>query len=346
MVAIDLANQVRQYRRVLPDPFLVGLVCAVAIASVLPCRGRGAEVFDVATTVAIGLLFFLHGAKLSREAILAGMGNWRLHVTVLAATFVILPLIGFLIRVAGSGRIDAPLLDGVLFLCLLPSTVQSSIAFTSIARGNVPAAVCAASASNLLGIVITPLLVGGLMSADVVHGATGGLSPRAIGEIAAQLLAPFIAGHLARPLLVGFLARHGALVNLVDRGSILLVVYTAFSAAIVAGLWGRVSAADLAIIALLDAAVLAAALSATTCGARRLGFGREDEIAIVFCGSKKSLAAGVPMAGVLFPASGAGAMILPLMLYHQMQLMACAALARRYAVRGANSPAQASRAAH
>jgi sodium/bile acid cotransporter 7 len=324
----------------LPDPFLLGLLGTVAIASLLPCRGSVATAFDGATVAAIALLFFLHGAKLSREAILAGIANWRLHVTVLVATFAVFPIIGLLLRLAGHGFIDAPLLDGIVFLCLLPSTVQSSIAFTSIARGNVPAAVCSASASNLLGMVITPVLVGLTMAADTAQGDNGqgngagghgGLSWSAIGAIALQLLAPFIAGHLARPVLIRFLERHGVLVNLVDRGSILLVVYTAFSAAVVEGLWGRVSVGDLVVIVILDGVVLAAALAATTMGARRLGFGREDEIAIVFCGSKKSLAAGVPMAGVLFPAASVGVLILPIMLYHQIQLMVCAVLARRYA---------------
>jgi len=322
---------VRLNFRFLPDPFIVGLISAVALASLLPCRGRAAEVFTVITDAAIALLFFLHGAKLSREAILGGIGNWRLHLTVLASTFVLFPLIGLALRVLCRGFVSAPMLDGVLFLCLLPSTVQSSIAFTSIARGNVPAAVCSASASNVLGMALTPILVGLFLGDYSRHGAGGGISLNAIVEIALQLLAPFIAGHLARPLLVRFLHRHKSLVNLVDRGSILLVVYTAFSAAIVEGLWTRLSIGDLVVVAVLGAIVLALALTATTFGARRLGFNRTDEIAIVFCGSKKSLASGVPIAGVLFPAASVGFMIVPLMLFHQMQLMVCAMLARRYA---------------
>jgi sodium/bile acid cotransporter 7 len=320
----------RAYLRFLPDPFILALLGTVALASVLPARGWSADFFAGSTAFAIGLLFFLHGAKLSREAILAGIGHWRLHVTVLAATFVLMPVVGLAIRALGHRFAGVPLLDGVLFLCLLPSTVQSSIAFTSIAGGNVPAAVCSASASNLLGMAITPLLVSLSMPAEMSGGHGGGLSLHAIALIALQLLLPFVAGHLARPMLLGLLGRYAAVVNFVDRGSILLVVYTAFSAAIVEGLWRKVSPGDLVLIAGLDAAVLALALLTTTWGARRLGFDRADEIAIVFCGSKKSLAAGVPMAGVLFPAAAVGVMILPVMLYHQMQLMVCAVLARRY----------------
>ena len=316
----------------MPDPFIVGLITAVILATLLPCRGEGAVVFSFITNAAIALLFFLHGAKLSRQAIFDGIGNWRLHLTVLASSFVMFPLIGLALRAGLLHWVSAPMLDGLLFLCLLPSTVQSSIAFTSIAHGNVPAAVCSASASNVLGMFVTPLLVGFLLVSELgQNGAGGGISLDAVGGILLQLLAPFILGHLSRPLTQKWIGQHKFVVNLVDRGSILLVVYTAFSAAIVEGLWHRLSIGDLVIVALLDAAVLFFALLATTVGARRLGFNRADEIAIVFCGSKKSLASGVPMAGVLFPAATVGPMIVPLMLFHQMQLMVCAVLARRYA---------------
>ncbi len=315
----------------LPDPFIVGLVLTVTLASLLPCRGRAADAFGLLTNLAIGLLFFLHGAKLSRQAIMDGIGSWRLHLTVLLSTFLLFPLLGLAIRALGRGWISTPLLDGVLFLCLLPSTVQSSIAFTSIARGNVPAAVCSASASNLLGIFLSPVLAGFLLGASTegAHGMNAG----AVEQITLQLLLPFVAGHLARPLLLSLLTRQHQIVDLVDRGSILLVVYTAFSAAVVEGLWRKLSIGDLAIVLALDAIVLGLVLTATTLGARRLGFNREDEIAIVFCGSKKSLASGVPIAGVLFPPAAIGVMIVPLMLFHQMQLMVCATLARRYAQR-------------
>ncbi len=317
------------------DPFIVGLIAAVVLASVVPCRGWGAEVFGVVTNVAIALLFFLHGAKLSRRAILDGIGNWRLHLVVLLSSFVMFPLIGLMLRTVLHRWVSAPMLDGILFLCMLPSTVQSSIAFTSIARGNVPAAVCSASASNVLGMFVTPLLVGLYLAKELgAPGAVGsGVSLSGVGAILLQLLAPFIVGHLSRPLIETWIARHKAVVGLVDRGSILLVVYTAFSAAIVEGLWHKLSVGDLIVVTVLDAFVLFFALFATTVGARRLGFGREDEIAIVFCGSKKSLASGVPMAGVLFPAATVGLMIVPLMIFHQMQLMVCAMLARRYAAR-------------
>jgi sodium/bile acid cotransporter 7 len=314
-------------RRFAPDTFTTALVATVVLATLLPCRGSIAKAFGDATMVAIGLLFFLHGAKLSRQAILAGMGNWRLHLAVLACTFVLFPIMGLAIRLLPATVISPDMAAGLLYLCLLPSTVQSSIAFTSIARGNVPAAVCSASASNLIGIFLTPFLTATLMGASGRSGNVVG----AAEEIVLQLLVPFLAGHFLRPWIGRFVDRHRKVLNPVDRGSILLVVYTAFSAAVVEGLWSRLGIGDFVQVMFWDVVLLAVALVVTRWVARRLRFSRADEIAVVFCGSKKSLASGVPMAGVLFPAASVGVLIVPLMLFHQLQLMVCAVLARRYA---------------
>ena len=310
-----------------PDNFTLSLLGTVALATVLPCRAAFAHVMEVVTTTAIVLLFFLHGAKLSREAILRGLGAWRLHLMALASTFVLFPALGLALHLLPRALLDPAIGAGLLFLCLLPSTVQSSIAFTSIAGGNVPAAVCNASGSSLIGIFLTPLLAGLLMGA---HGR-GGHERQAVESVAAELLLPFVAGHLSRPLIKGWLERYKSVTGLVDRGSILLVVYTAFSAAVVQGLWRRLSAPDLVQVLVWDAVLLAVALALTTVAARALRFAKADEITIVSCGSKKSLAAGVPMAGVLFPAAQVGLLIVPLMLFHQIQLIVCGILARRYA---------------
>jgi len=316
-------------RRFLPDRFTCALIVTVALATVLPCRGSAASVFEVLTDAAIALLFFLHGAKLSREALVAGATHWRLHLTVLASTFALFPLLGLLLRPLLAPLVTPELYLGVLFLCALPSTVQSSIAFTSIARGNVAAAICSASASSLLGIVITPLLVGLMLES---HGQ-GGMSWDAIGSIVLQLFVPFVAGQVAQRWIGGWVAKHRGLVSYVDQGSILLVVYTAFSAAVLQGLWKQVPLPVLGGLLVVNAVLLAIALLVTRYGARALGFGRADEITIVFCGSKKSLASGVPMAKVLFAGHPLGAIVLPIMLFHQIQLMTCAVLARRYAAR-------------
>jgi sodium/bile acid cotransporter 7 len=307
------------------EPFILTLVGTMLLASLLPPRGCWADIFALAANAGIVLLFFLHGARLSRDAILAGARNWRLHLAVFASTYALFPLLG--LGLASLPVLDPSLAAGLLFLCLLPSTIQSSIAFTSIARGNVAAAVCSASFSNLAGIVVTPMLVALLMHGG--GGAQAAVSPASIRTILVQLLLPFALGHAMRPLIGAWVSRHKKLVSLVDRGSILLVVYTAFGAAVVDGLWHRVSAPDLLWLLAVCTLLLAIVLAATWGAARAMRLSREDAVVLLFCGSKKSLASGVPMAGVLFPAAQVGLLILPLMLFHQIQLIACAIIARR-----------------
>ncbi|WJR65578.1 bile acid:sodium symporter family protein [Neorhizobium sp. CSC1952] len=317
--------------RFLPDRFTVLLICTVILASLLPIHGDWAEWFGIATDIAIGLLFFLHGARLSREVVIAGILHWRLHLTILLVTFAVFPILGLAIGFIPEEILPSPLYAGILFLCVLPSTVQSSIAFTSMAGGNVPAAVCAASGSNILGMFLTPLLAGLLLSTT----GDGGFSWDALESILLQLLAPFVVGQILQPWIGDWIRSKKKLLAPVDRGSILMVVYLAFSEAVMEGLWHTFSATDIAVVIVLDMALLAVVLCLTVFGSRALGFSKEDEITITFCGSKKSLASGVPMANAIFAnqSSSIGAIVLPLMLFHQIQLMACAVIAQKYANR-------------
>ncbi len=320
--------------RLRPDPFTLLLLATVALASLLPVQGRAAAWMDGATNIAIAALFFLHGARLSRAAIVAGALHWRLHLTILACTFALFPLLGLLARPLSGWLLTPELYVGLLFLCALPSTVQSSIAFTSMAGGNVPAAVCSASLSSLVGVALTPLLM-----AAMVGGAGDAMAHPfdAVGRIMLLLLLPFVAGHLLRPVVGGWVERHRPVLRWTDQGTILLVVYTAFSASVIEGLWRETPPWTLLAVAAVCALLLAVAMPLIALGARRLGFERADEIAIVFCGSKKSLATGLPMAKVMFAGGGLGAIVLPVMLYHQIQLLVCALVARRYAQRTADA---------
>ena len=275
-------------RRLHLDPFLVMILLMVLAATIVPAQGIGKTFFKHLTTAAIALLFFMHGAKLSREAVLAGVGHWRLHLLVLSTTFVLFPLLG----------------------------------------RNVAAAICSAATSSLLGVFLSPLLVGLLLSAQ---GQTDLAS--SIRAVMLQLLLPFILGHLSRPLTAAWVAKNRRLIRITDQSSILLVVYTAFSEAVLEGIWSSVSLGTLVIIGVVSLALLAVVLAFTTYSARALGFNKADEITIVFCGSKKSLANGIPMANILFPPASVGILVLPLMLFHQIQLMLCAVLAQRYAKR-------------
>ncbi|MEV8033684.1 bile acid:sodium symporter family protein [Streptomyces sp. NPDC086182] len=307
------------------DPYILLLLGTVGLAALFPASGTAADVASGASTAAIAFLFFLYGARLSTREAVDGLKHWRLHGTVLICTFVAFPLLGLAARGLEPVFLTHDLYTGLLFLTLVPSTIQSSIAFTSIARGNVPAAICAGSFSSLAGIVVTPLL-----AAVLLGNSGGGFSADSLVRIVLQLLVPFVAGQLLRPWIGAFITRHKKVLGYVDRGSILLVVYTAFSEGMVQGIWHQVSAVRLAGLLVVEALLLGVMLLLTWYGAKALRFGREDRIAIQFAGSKKSLASGLPMAGVLFGAHASLA-VLPLMLFHQMQLMVCAVIAKRRA---------------
>ncbi len=313
-------------RRVRPDPFVLSLLGVVLSATCVPCRGANADVFHVLGMAAIGLLFFLQGARLSRDAILNGITHWRLHATIATTTFVLFPLVGLGLSTIFPTLLPPLLWTGVLFVCALPSTVQSSIALTSIAEGNVAGAMCSATASNVVGIALTPLIFGILSR---IRG--GGVSLDGMGQVFFELLVPFIAGHLLRPWIGVWVENNRRVLSLTDRGSILLVVYAAFSAAVVHGVWHQLPPIVLLLLALIVAFVLATILLTIKFASNAMDFGLQDEIAAMFCGSQKSLVSGVPIASALFSGAAVGPILIPIMIYYPVQIVVCAWLARRYA---------------
>jgi solute carrier family 10 (sodium/bile acid cotransporter), member 7 len=316
----------RFLRRFRPDSFVVALVATVAVATLLPCQGTGASVVRVLGWLAVASLFFVQGARVSHAALAAGAEHWRLHAAITCATFLLFPLLGLGLWVAVPDALPRSLWSGVLFVCVLPSTVQSSIALTSIARGNVAAAICSAAGSNLAGLFLTPIVFGLLCGAHENVISLVGLR-----QVILQLLLPFVAGQLLRPWIGQWAERNRSILTMTDRGSILLIVYAAFSASVVQGLWHRVPVATLAALALIDAVLLTTVLLIMTSLSRALRFDRADESAIVFCGSQKSIVSGVPIAGALIGGPALGLFLLPVMIYHSMQLLVCAWLAKRYA---------------
>lgn len=313
-------------RSYLPDVFILALLSTVALASFLPCTGDAALWFQRITTAAVSLLFFLHGAKLSGAALKAGLLHWRLHGAVFFTTFILFPLLGIALKPLLLPLLTPDLYLGVLFLCVLPSAIQSSIAFTAMANGNVPAAITSASLSNLLGIVLTPLWVGVLFH----HSGGNGHAGEMVLAIFKQLLLPFVAGQLMRPWIGRWINQHRHLLKGVDQGSILLVVYTAFSAAVVQHLWEKTSPTLLLTLAVINAIILLLVLLITYWAGKVIGFNHADRMTLLFCGSKKSLASGVPLASLLFAAPKVGLMVLPIMIFHTLQLMTCAVLAQRF----------------
>lgn len=323
------------------DPFVVTLLVVLVLGLVVPVGPDAQRVVDVVADVAVTVLFLVYGMRLSTREVWAGLRNWRLQGGILASTYVVFPLLGLLVAWAVAPVVGEGLAVGVLFLALLPSTVQSSVAFTSVARGNVAGAICGATVSNVLGMVVTPLLVLWLLSdaSGATAGPPGGADDGALGGLGGlrtvllQLLVPFVVGQLLQPWVGDWIRARRWLTLGVDRGTILVVVFGAVAAATSAGVWSSVS--GWAIVALLgvSALLLAAMLAITWWGGAALRLSTEDRVALLMCGSKKSLATGLPMASVLFPVAVAGVVAVPVIVFHQLQLVVCAVLARRLALR-------------
>ncbi|WP_163540923.1 bile acid:sodium symporter family protein [Occultella kanbiaonis] len=307
------------------DPFVVGILIALVLGLVLPVPDALRGAIEGVGDVAVFLLFLVYGARLSTREVLGGLKNVRLQGSILGSTYLLFPLLGLGVSWVAAPIIGDALAAGVLFLSLLPSTVQSSVAFVSVARGNVAGAICAATISNLLGMVLTPLLVLALMGASGA-GGLGGLR-----SVLLQLLLPFVVGQLLQPLVGTWLRAHKWLTTLLDRSTIILIVFGAVASATADGVWSSVSWVMIVALLVISAVVLAIMLAATWWGGRGIRLNRADRIALLMCGSKKSLATGLPMAVVLFPAATAATIAVPLIIFHQLQLVVCAALARRLA---------------
>ncbi|WP_284393994.1 bile acid:sodium symporter family protein [Devosia yakushimensis] len=262
------------------------------------------------------------------EVVLAGFTNWRLQLGIPSVTYIIFPLICILLANFAEMFLSKELVLGLLYIGILPSTVQSSIAFTALAQGNVAASVCAASISNLLGVFVTPIL-----ASFILHTNDGSFNSAAVVNIALQIVTPFLLGQVARRWIGDWIGRHRLLSLAVDRGSILLIVYTAFSAGVVAGVWNNLDSTQLLVLIAVVSLVLAIAMGVTIAVGRLSGFNSEDNKSMIFCGSTKSLASGVPIANILFAGGPVSLIILPLMLYHQLQILICSMLAQSMAAR-------------
>lgn len=309
------------------DRFTLLLVAMVVLATFLPVSGQIASYFNILTTVAIAILFFLHGAKLSREAVMEGMLHWKMHALVFAFTFLIFPVLGLMAKPVLEPLLGQQLYWGFLFMCFLPSTVQSSIAFTSMAKGNVAGAVCSASFSNIIGMFITPILVSFFILGQSQHSFD---PTKSIIQITLLLLVPFILGQILRPYIFPYMVKVPSIVKAFDQGSILMVVYGAFSSAVVAGLWQQVSGITLLYLIIACSVLLTIVMLLAFYVPKWFGFNRADQVTIFFCSSKKTLASGVPMAQILFIGQPLGMIVLPIMIFHQIQLMVCGVIANRW----------------
>ncbi|WP_188827764.1 bile acid:sodium symporter family protein [Nocardia camponoti] len=305
------------------DPFVALLLATLVVAALAPPVGTYATALGEVRWAIIAIVFFVAGLRISPTATLNGLRDWRLHGTTLGLTFVAFPVVAGLVALATAPLVGTELTTGLLFLGALPSVVQTSVTFVSMARGNTAAAVCAASISNLAGVVVTPLLV------LLLIGSYAGIGLGQVVAVLTQILVPFAIGQALHGRLGGWAARHAVAVRWVDRGAVLLIVYSAFGAAVAGGVWQRLPVSQLVVVGVCCATLLAVALTVSYFGSGALGFAREERAVITFCGSEKSLTTGLPMSTILFSASLAGVVIVPVIIYHQLQLIACSLIARK-----------------
>jgi solute carrier family 10 (sodium/bile acid cotransporter), member 7 len=320
------ASDPNMLSRIFPDKFIFILLATIGLATLLPAQGRGLELASQISNAAIFSLFFFHGLRLPREAVVAALTHWRLQLAVLAVVFAAIPLLGVTLSRVAEPMLAPELWTGVIFLCVLPSTVQAAIASASMARGNVAASVVASALTNLAAVFLTPLLFALL---GRIGAAEGDMS--AIGRIMTMLLLPFALGQMSRRWLKGWAERHKVWIGRLDRTTIIITVYVAFSAAVIEGLWSRIDGAEMVRLTVLIILLQIAAFAVAYALGRALGLTRADRVTLFFAGAHKSLATGAPMARILFPAAQAGMIVIPLMLYHQIQLMVSAWIAARWA---------------
>ncbi|MHC1712147.1 MAG: bile acid:sodium symporter family protein [Solidesulfovibrio sp.] len=329
---------VKLLRKMASDWFLAGMITAVILATLFPGFGAsgGAMHADVASDAGIFAVFLLHGLALSTRSLREGMSRWKLHVLVQTLTFVAFPLLFLPFRAVFGGIIPEGLMLGFLYLCALPSTISSSVAMTAIGKGNVPAAIFNATLSSLLGILLTPAIVGLVID---MQGAGGMSFSQAVINIATLLFLPFVLGQVLRPLFGNLAARYKKFINTFDKLVILMLVYGSFCDSVKSGLWTNNGIEVIGLTLAGAALFLGMALYISTKVSRWLGFPMEDQITAIFCGSKKTLASGVPMARLLFGAHPAlGMIVLPIMFYHQLQLFVCSIMAGRFARRFDEAP--------
>jgi sodium/bile acid cotransporter 7 len=311
--------------------FVLLILVMVALAWLFPEPGSSNGPLHLVQVgnVGVAIIFFFYGLKLEPTKLLAGLGHWKMHALIQTTTFLIFPLFILVLR-AFFYTSDSDLLWlGALYLAALPSTVSSSVVMVSIAGGNISAAIFNASISSLLGIFVTPLWMNFFVSSSAL--STADLSG-VILNLCLQVLLPVAAG-LAMHRRLGFLAvRFKNQLRYFDQVIILLIVYRAFCDSFLNRMFDGYSLAELAVLGSLMLVLFYVMFAFMQILSVSLGLSREDRITVVFCGSKKSLVQGAVMGQVLFPQAAAfGIVLLPLMLYHALQLVAGSILAQRMA---------------
>ena len=321
---------VNPFRKIGIDAFMLGIVSMIALAKLAPSIGTANSPFSLEqlATLGVSVIFFFYGLRLSPEKIREGLANWRMHLVIQSTTFIVFPLMILALRPLFAGTGAELFWTGTFFLAALPSTVSSSVVMVSIAGGNIPAAIFNASVSSLLGMVFTPLWTGLVLSS----GAGGFDAGDVALKLIIQVIAPVTAGTLLHHRFGAFAEKHRHALKRSDQTIILLIVYTSFCASFRNGVFDGFSALQIVLLGAAMVALFFLVMGTVTAVSRLLRFSHADSVTVLFCGSKKSLVHGSVMVKLLFPGSPiTGVLLLPLMMYHALQIIIASVIAGRMA---------------
>lgn len=304
------------------DPFIVAILLAFAVGLLWPAPDAIRNGISFAGDILVAILFFLYGLRLRTTEVLAGLTSWKVQGLIFASTYIVFPIIGLVSYPLVEPILGEGFATGFLYLAFLPSTIQSSVTFTSIARGDTAGAVCAATLSNVIGMFLTPVYVLVFMN---IEGASAG----SITNVLTQLLLPFIVGQFLQPVLGNRIRKHATPLRIYDQGTVVVIVLAAVADSTAANTWDGVTVWQIGALILISSVLLAIILAFTWYTSGWLKIDRGGRIAVLMCGSKKSLATGLPMAQAIFPAAVIGPIAVPVIIFHQIQLLVCAVIASR-----------------
>ena len=310
------------------DPLVRLLIVAILLAAIFPVTGRQHEVAQGVSDAAVMLLFLLNGLRLPRGEAAKSIRHLQFLVPLVLWCFGAMALAGWGLSSIGGRVLPPELTLGLIYLGVMPSTVQSATAYSSVAGGNVTSSVIAAAVLNIAGVFICAPLF-----SVIAGGRLAGLDLHVLGRVLMLLVLPFVMGQILQNRLAGITRRFPSLIKWADRTAIAIAVYVAFSGAVEQGLWERIDGGVWAILLALVIALLGFAFGGAWLVSGAVGLDRRDRIAFFFAGGQKSIAFGAPMASALFPPAVAGMLLLPLLSYHLLQLVISAPLAARFSRR-------------
>ena len=305
--------------------FIFALFLAIILAWLFPAALNDLPLGWI-IDIGIGLIFFFYGLKLAPAELKLGFFNYRSHIFIQLTTFLVFPLLTFLFIPLFEGGTTSNLWIAIFFLGVLPSTVSSSVVMVAIAKGNLPTAIFNASISGLIGIIATPLWLSLFML------KTGGFSITAIiTKLLLQIVLPLMLGLLLQRFLGNFARAHSKKLSLFDKSVIVLIVFSSFSTSFASNLFASLDPLSLVKLSVIVVLLFFAVYAFTGYVCKLFNFSLQDTITVKFAGTKKSLVHGSVMAKIIFGSSASlGLFLLPIMLYHILQLILVAIFAERY----------------